>query len=166
MSQRQIQQGQWHKRNQRNTRLAGHRQAGGHHRCYHPGSAQGTSKAFDSDIHALWRHPGQIEMARRFHTLLDSDHHPSEIEESHRFWSPGCLHYTPQVHDIVNNTIDFAQKIINRDQQCLCQPCALRFLAMELLASCQGIEFFHPLLTTTPLEKVYDLVRSVTKALD
>ncbi|XP_029551151.1 uncharacterized protein LOC115151382 [Salmo trutta] len=39
-------------------------------------------------------------------------------------------------------------------------------LAMELLAACQGIEFFHPLLTTTPLEKVYDLVRSVTKALD
>nr|XP_029489355.1 histidine ammonia-lyase-like [Oncorhynchus nerka] len=36
-------------------------------------------------------------------------------------------------------------------------------LAMELLAACQGIEFFHPLLTTTPLEKVYDLVRSVTK---
>eukprot|EP00063_Salmo_salar_P028499 XP_014003334.1 PREDICTED: histidine ammonia-lyase-like [Salmo salar] len=30
-------------------------------------------------------------------------------------------------------------------------------------AACQGIEFFHPLLTTTPLEKVYDLVRSVTK---
>ncbi|KAM9503811.1 uncharacterized protein ACWYII_000907 isoform 2-T8 [Salvelinus alpinus] len=64
------------------------------------------------DIHALWPHPGQIEVARRFRTLLDSDHHPSEIA----------------------------------------------VLAMELLAACQGIELFHPLLTTTPLEKVYDLV--------
>nr|XP_046169460.1 histidine ammonia-lyase-like [Oncorhynchus gorbuscha] len=54
-------------------------------------------------------------MARRFRTLLDSDHHPSEITEIHRFWSPGCLHYTPQVHDIVNNTIDFAQKSINTE---------------------------------------------------
>ncbi|XP_064446833.1 histidine ammonia-lyase isoform X3 [Mirounga angustirostris] len=34
-------------------------------------------------------------------------------------------------------------------------------LAIELLAACQGIEFLRPLRTTTPLEKVYDLVRSV-----
>uniref|UniRef100_A0A8C0GDT8 Histidine ammonia-lyase n=1 Tax=Chelonoidis abingdonii TaxID=106734 RepID=A0A8C0GDT8_CHEAB len=33
-------------------------------------------------------------------------------------------------------------------------------LAIELLAACQGIEFLRPLRTTTPLEKVYDLVRS------
>uniref|UniRef100_A0A8C7QJD3 Histidine ammonia-lyase n=1 Tax=Oncorhynchus mykiss TaxID=8022 RepID=A0A8C7QJD3_ONCMY len=36
-------------------------------------------------------------------------------------------------------------------------------LAIELLAACQGIEFLRPLRTTTPLEKVYDLVRSVVK---
>uniref|UniRef100_A0ACB8FNR2 Uncharacterized protein n=1 Tax=Sphaerodactylus townsendi TaxID=933632 RepID=A0ACB8FNR2_9SAUR len=36
-------------------------------------------------------------------------------------------------------------------------------LAIELLAACQGIEFLRPLKTTTPLEKVYDLVRSVVK---
>ncbi|MEQ2180998.1 hypothetical protein GOODEAATRI_006928, partial [Goodea atripinnis] len=32
-----------------------------------------------------------------------------------------------------------------------------------LLAACQGIEFLRPLRTTTPLEKVYDLVRTVVK---
>ncbi|XP_057281030.1 histidine ammonia-lyase isoform X2 [Pezoporus wallicus] len=36
-------------------------------------------------------------------------------------------------------------------------------LAIELLAACQGIEFLRPLRTTTPLEKVYDLVRSVVR---
>uniref|UniRef100_A0A8B9PC58 Histidine ammonia-lyase n=1 Tax=Apteryx owenii TaxID=8824 RepID=A0A8B9PC58_APTOW len=36
-------------------------------------------------------------------------------------------------------------------------------LAIELLAACQGIEFLRPLRTATPLEKVYDLVRSVVR---
>uniref|UniRef100_A0A8C3F588 Uncharacterized protein n=1 Tax=Chrysemys picta bellii TaxID=8478 RepID=A0A8C3F588_CHRPI len=39
----------------------------------------------------------------------------------------------------------------------------LGLLAIELLAACQGIEFLRPLRTTTPLEKVYDLVRSVVR---
>lgn len=34
---------------------------------------------FKSDIHALRPHQGQIEVAFRFRSLLDSDHHPSEI---------------------------------------------------------------------------------------
>ena len=32
-----------------------------------------------ADIHKLRPHPGQIEVALRFRSLLDSDHHPSEI---------------------------------------------------------------------------------------
>ncbi|KAL6090420.1 hypothetical protein STEG23_001203 [Scotinomys teguina] len=36
-------------------------------------------------------------------------------------------------------------------------------LAIELLAACQGIEFLCPLKTTTLVEKVYDLVRSVVR---
>uniref|UniRef100_W5NFJ6 Histidine ammonia-lyase n=1 Tax=Lepisosteus oculatus TaxID=7918 RepID=W5NFJ6_LEPOC len=39
-------------------------------------------------------------------------------------------------------------------------------LSIELLAACQGIEFLRPLRTTTPLEKVYDLVRASVKPLD
>lgn len=32
-----------------------------------------------ADIHLLRPHPGQIEVALRFRSLLDSDHHPSQI---------------------------------------------------------------------------------------
>uniref|UniRef100_A0A4W3JUT8 Histidine ammonia-lyase n=1 Tax=Callorhinchus milii TaxID=7868 RepID=A0A4W3JUT8_CALMI len=39
-------------------------------------------------------------------------------------------------------------------------------LAIELLAACQALEFLRPLHTTAPLETVYQLVRSVVKALD
>ncbi len=36
-------------------------------------------------------------------------------------------------------------------------------LAIELLAACQGMEFRRPTKTTAPLERVYELVRSVVK---
>ncbi|KAG8439607.1 hypothetical protein GDO86_005695 [Hymenochirus boettgeri] len=36
-------------------------------------------------------------------------------------------------------------------------------IAIELLAACQGMEFLRPLQTTAPLEKVYELVRSVVR---
>ncbi|CAD5216638.1 unnamed protein product [Bursaphelenchus xylophilus] len=39
-------------------------------------------------------------------------------------------------------------------------------LAMELLAACQGMEFLKPLKSTEPLQKVYDLVRTVSPALE
>uniref|UniRef100_A0A3B3ZQE0 Histidine ammonia-lyase n=1 Tax=Periophthalmus magnuspinnatus TaxID=409849 RepID=A0A3B3ZQE0_9GOBI len=241
---------------------------------------KGTTKAFDS-IHALRPHPGQTEVALRFRSLLDSDHHPSEIA-SHRFCDRVQDAYTmrccPQVHGVVNDTINFAKNIINTEinsatdnpmvfaergetisggnfhgeypakaldflaiavhelaaiserrierlcnpslselpaflvnegglnsgfmiahctaaalseNKVLCHPSsvdslstsaatedhvsmggwaarkALRViehveqLAIELLAACQGIEFLRPLRTTTPLEKVYELVRSV-----
>ncbi|KAI5093989.1 histidine ammonia-lyase [Silurus meridionalis] len=39
-------------------------------------------------------------------------------------------------------------------------------LAIELLAACQALEFHRPLKTTAPLEKVYELVRSVVRSWD
>ncbi|MFT7812575.1 histidine ammonia-lyase-like [Arapaima gigas] len=39
-------------------------------------------------------------------------------------------------------------------------------LAIELLAACQGLEFRRPLKTTAPLEKVYQLLRSVVRPWD
>ncbi|XP_066523932.1 histidine ammonia-lyase-like [Hoplias malabaricus] len=39
-------------------------------------------------------------------------------------------------------------------------------LAIELLAACQALEFHRPLKTTAPLEKVYELLRSVVRPLD
>ncbi|RXN23832.1 histidine ammonia-lyase [Labeo rohita] len=247
---------------------------------------KGTTKAFDSDIHELRPHPGQKEVALRFRSLLDSDHHPSEIAESHRFCDRVQDAYTmrccPQVHGIVNDTIEFVKKIINTEinsatdnpmvfaergetisggnfhgeypakaldylaigvhelasiserrierlcnpslselpaflvnegglnsgfmiahctaaalvseNKVLCHPSSIdslstsaatedhvsmggwaarkalrvvehveQVLAIELLAACQGIEFLRPLRTTTPLEKVYDLVRAAVK---
>ncbi|KHJ93345.1 histidine ammonia-lyase [Oesophagostomum dentatum] len=38
-------------------------------------------------------------------------------------------------------------------------------LAMELMAACQGMEFLKPLISTAPLNKVYQLVRSVSAPL-
>ncbi|XP_075906881.1 histidine ammonia-lyase [Nelusetta ayraudi] len=247
---------------------------------------KGTTKAFDSDIHLLRPHPGQIEVALRFRSLLDSDHHPSQIAESHRFCDRVQDAYTmrccPQVHGVANDTIKFVQNIINTEinsatdnpmvfaergetisggnfhgeypakaldflsiavhelasiserrierlcnpslselpaflvnegglnsgfmiahctaaalvseNKVLCHPSSVdslstsaatedhvsmggwaarkalrvvehveQVLAIELLAACQGIEFLRPLRTTTPLEKVYELVRSVVK---
>ncbi|GAA6093712.1 histidine ammonia-lyase [Tachysurus ichikawai] len=247
---------------------------------------KGTTKAFDSDIHRLRPHPGQKEVALRFRALLDSDHHPSEIAESHRFCDRVQDAYTmrccPQVHGIVNDTIAFVKNIINTEinsatdnpmvfaergetisggnfhgeypakaldylcigvhelasiserrierlcnpslselpaflvnegglnsgfmiahctaaalvseNKVLCHPSSVdslstsaatedhvsmggwaarkalrviehveQVLAIEMLAACQGIEFLRPLHTTTPLEKVNDLVRSFVK---
>ncbi|MGH0148534.1 UNVERIFIED_CONTAM: hypothetical protein FKN15_024226 [Acipenser sinensis] len=80
---------------------------------------KGTTKAFDSDIHELRPHPGQKEVAFRFRSLLDSDHHPSEIAESHRFCDRVQDAYTlrccPQVHGVVNDTIAFAKNIIDTE---------------------------------------------------
>ncbi|XP_025782209.1 histidine ammonia-lyase [Puma concolor] len=185
---------------------------------------KGTTKAFDTDIHAVRPHRGQVEVAFRFRSLLDSDHHPSEIAESHRFCDRVQDAYTlrccPQVHGVVNDTIAFVKNIITTElnsatdnpvsfdcllncsyrnqavseNKALCHPSSVdslstsaatedhvsmggwaarkalrviehveQVLAIELLAACQGIEFLRPLRTTTPLEKVYDLVRSVVR---
>ncbi|XP_020365840.2 histidine ammonia-lyase [Rhincodon typus] len=247
---------------------------------------KGTTRAFDSDIHELRPHPGQMEVAFRFRSLLGSDHHPSEIAESHRFCDRVQDAYTlrccPQVHGVVNDTITFVKTIIETEinsatdnpmvfaergetisggnfhgeypakaldylaigvhelaaiserrierlcnpslselpaflvnegglnsgfmiahctaaalvseNKVLCHPSSVdslstsaatedhvsmggwaarkalrviehveQVLAIELLAACQGIEFLRPLKTTTPLEKVYDLVRTVVR---
>ncbi|XP_072418494.1 histidine ammonia-lyase-like isoform X1 [Chiloscyllium punctatum] len=247
---------------------------------------KGTTRAFDSDIHKLRPHPGQMEVAFRFRSLLGSDHHPSEIAESHRFCDRVQDAYTlrccPQVHGVVNDTITFVKTIIETEinsatdnpmvfaergetisggnfhgeypakaldylaisvhelaaiserrierlcnpslselpaflvnegglnsgfmiahctaaalvseNKVLCHPSSVdslstsaatedhvsmggwaarkalrviehveQVLAIELLAACQGIEFLRPLKTTTPLEKVYDLVRTLVR---
>ncbi|NWS22155.1 HUTH lyase, partial [Pachyramphus minor] len=244
---------------------------------------KGTTRAFDTDIHAVRPHRGQAEVAFRFRSLLDSDHHPSEIAESHRFCDRVQDAYTmrccPQVlvsrffAGFVGNCFCIGVKTMNwmvfaeraetisggnfhgeypakaldylaigvhelaaiserrierlcnpslselpaflvtegglnsgfmiahctaaalvSENKALCHPSSVdslstsaatedhvsmggwaarkalrviehveQVLAIELLAACQGIEFLRPLRTTTPLEKVYDLVRSVVR---
>ena len=46
---------------------------------------KGSSRAFDSDVHQLRPHTGQINVARRLRSLLHSEAYPSAIAESHRF---------------------------------------------------------------------------------
>ncbi|XP_014104426.1 PREDICTED: histidine ammonia-lyase isoform X2 [Pseudopodoces humilis] len=198
---------------------------------------KGTTRAFDTDIHAVRPHRGQAEVAFRFRSLLDSDHHPSEIAESHRFCDRVQDAYTmrccPQALDYlaigVHELAAISERRIERlcnpslselpaflvtegglnsgfmiahctaaalvsENKALCHPSSVdslstsaatedhvsmggwaarkalrviehveQVLAIELLAACQGIEFLRPLRTTTPLEKVYDLVRSVVR---
>ncbi|TMS05956.1 Histidine ammonia-lyase [Larimichthys crocea] len=171
---------------------------------------KGTTKAFDSDIHTLRPHPGQIEVAQRFRSLLDSDHHPSQIAAiavhelasiSERRIERLC---NPSLSELpaflvneggLNSGFMIAHctaAALVSENKVLCHPSSVdslstsaatedhvsmggwaarkalrvvehveQVLAIELLAACQGIEFLRPLRTTTPLEKVYELVRSV-----
>ena len=80
---------------------------------------KGTSRAFDSDVHQLRPHPGQMEVARRLRSLLHSEAYPSAIAESHRFCDRVQDAYTlrccPQVHGVVHDTIEFVQRIITTE---------------------------------------------------
>ncbi|XP_035536077.1 histidine ammonia-lyase-like isoform X4 [Morone saxatilis] len=246
---------------------------------------KGTANAFHSAIHAVRPHPGQVKVAGRLRSLLDSDVFPSQISESHRSCNRVQDAYTlrciPQVHGVVNDTIAFVQNVISTElnsatdnplvfaetgetisggnfhgeypakaldylaigvhelasiserrierlvnpalselpaflvqdgglnsgfmiahctaaalvseSKALCHPSSVdslstsaatedhvsmggwaarkalrvvehveQVLAIELLAACQALEFLRPLKTTTPLEKVYELLRSVS----
>nr|CAH0110139.1 unnamed protein product [Daphnia galeata] len=80
---------------------------------------KGSSRAFDSDVHQLRPHTGQINVARRLRSLLHSEAYPSAIAESHRFCDRVQDAYTlrccPQVHGIVHDTIEFVHKIIKTE---------------------------------------------------
>ena len=80
---------------------------------------KGTSRAFDSDVHALRPHKGQILVARRLRSLLHSETYPSEIAQSHRFCDrvqdAYTLRCTPQVHGITHDTIEFVRHIITTE---------------------------------------------------
>ncbi|XP_060076875.1 histidine ammonia-lyase-like [Ylistrum balloti] len=80
---------------------------------------KGTTRAFDSNIHDVRPHKGQIKVARRLRSLLHSETHPSEIAASHRFCDKVQDSYTlrccPQVHGIVNDTIDFVKGLLTTE---------------------------------------------------
>ena len=79
---------------------------------------RGTSVAFDEKIHAVRPHPGQIEVARQFRSLLE---HPkkSEIARSHegcgKVQDPYSLRCIPQVHGATLETIQFVRSIVERE---------------------------------------------------
>ncbi|XP_064399955.1 histidine ammonia-lyase-like [Halichondria panicea] len=80
---------------------------------------QGTPRAFDAAIHASRPHPGQQKVASRLRALLDSNIHPSEIRLSHkncaRVQDPYTMRCIPQVHGVVNDTIQFVKGILTTE---------------------------------------------------
>ncbi|XP_062928316.1 histidine ammonia-lyase-like isoform X2 [Mobula hypostoma] len=80
---------------------------------------KGTTRAFDSGIHELRPHQGQMEVAARMRSVLDSDIHLSEISESHRLCDRVQDAYTlrccPQVHGLINDTVAFVRGILETE---------------------------------------------------
>ncbi|OQR91017.1 histidine ammonia-lyase [Achlya hypogyna] len=77
---------------------------------------KGTVNAFHPRIHEVRPHKGQRMVADRLRTLLQADK-PSELFKSHNYAGKVQDAYTlrcaPQIHGIVNDTIDFVRGIIN-----------------------------------------------------
>lgn len=80
---------------------------------------QGTPRAFDIDIHRNRPHPGQQVVAARMRALLDSNIHPSEIRDGHkncsRVQDAYSMRCVPQVHGVVNDTINFVRGILTTE---------------------------------------------------
>ncbi|GAB1599327.1 histidine ammonia-lyase-like [Argonauta hians] len=80
---------------------------------------KGTTKAYDKDIHIARPHKGQIKVAARLRSILDSDVFPSQITESERHHNKVQDAYTlrciPQVHGVVNDTNDFVRVILSTE---------------------------------------------------
>jgi len=78
---------------------------------------RGTAAAFDADIHALRPHPGQILVAKRMRSLLDSRH--SAIAKSHlgcgKVQDPYSLRCIPQVHGASRDTLTFVRGVLERE---------------------------------------------------
>ncbi|XP_078091302.1 histidine ammonia-lyase-like [Mustelus asterias] len=108
---------------------------------------KGTTRAFDSEIHDLRPHPGQIEVAARFRSLLHSDVHPSEISESHRFCDhiqdPYTLRCCPQVHGVVNDTIAFVKTILVTEMNSVTDN-PIVFAQREEIISCGNFHGEYP----------------------
>lgn len=80
---------------------------------------QGTTRAFDYDVHAKKPHCGQQMVAGRLRALLHSNIHPSEItanhQNKHRVQDAYTLRCMPQVHGIVTDTLTFVRGILTTE---------------------------------------------------
>lgn len=76
---------------------------------------QGSAAPFDSRIHGIRPHKGQIEVAGNIRKLLEH----SEIMDSHRdcgrVQDPYCLRCVPQVHGASRDALDFARNSIETE---------------------------------------------------
>jgi histidine ammonia-lyase len=80
---------------------------------------RGSPRAFMEEVHLARPHNGQMKVAARLRALLHTVQNPSEIYLSHetcnRVQDSYTLRCIPQVHGIVEDTIDFVERIINTE---------------------------------------------------
>lgn len=76
-------------------------------------AVQGMTAAFDSKVHAVRPHPGQIATAETMRRLLRGsklvDHNPKRIQDS---YSIRCI---PQVHGAVKDCLDYVRAVVDRE---------------------------------------------------
>ena len=79
---------------------------------------KGTPQAYHASIHSARPHKGQILVAARLRALLQPEN-PSEIFKSHRFsgrvQDAYSLRCAPQVHGVVNDTIEFVSSVLTTE---------------------------------------------------
>ena len=80
---------------------------------------KGTTVAFDSDIHAVRSHPGQVLVANRMRNLLAPKNKLSEIALSHtdcdKVQDPYSLRCIPQVHGASRDALRFVREVLEKE---------------------------------------------------
>lgn len=82
-------------------------------------ATRGTEVAFESEIHEVRPHPGQIETAKRMRSILIPGGKKSGIAKSHencgKVQDPYSLRCIPQVHGAVRDSLKFVREILERE---------------------------------------------------
>ena len=73
----------------------------------------GLTAPFDSSVHAVRPHPGQIESARRLRTILDES--PLANEEKEHIQDPYSFRCMPQVHGASIDAIEHVKQVVERE---------------------------------------------------
>lgn len=80
---------------------------------------RGTSAAFDSEIHSVRPHPGQVQVAGNLRKFLSAEGGKSEIAKSHvdcgKVQDPYSLRCIPQVHGASRDTLAFVRGVLERE---------------------------------------------------
>ena len=73
----------------------------------------GLTAPFDSSVHAVRPHPGQIESARRLRTLLKES--PLANEQKEQIQDPYSFRCMPQVHGASIDAIEHVKQVVERE---------------------------------------------------
>lgn len=73
----------------------------------------GLTAPFDSSVHAVRPHPGQIESARRLRTILEES--PLANEDKEHIQDPYSFRCMPQVHGASIDAIEHVKQVVERE---------------------------------------------------